>query len=191
MHQLKNSTVRNERGFSLLEILVALAIIAVIVIITAIQLGNRAQKAQHEAIAGQVVGALRSEATLRAALNRANPTAAVAATELENIIKTALTDVDGVSHTSNVPDVDVAVGAAEGGCNASSPTTSIGLDITLTDGNATQIMEFEDALHAMLGEIPDFDTLTGAALPAAGTGTAQHGGGQGASKIALICLRAT
>ena len=140
-----------QKGFSLIEILVALAIIAVIILITATQLGNRAVGARNEAVAGAITRTIRDESTIRASIGGGNWTRDIAVTRLQ----AALAGIQGVAQSSGSGTVAADATACDG-----SETDDIGVKITLTAGlTVAQVDEFEGLVHAQLQRIPRAEYL--------------------------------
>ena len=128
-----------EQGFSLVEVLVVLAIITVIVLITATQLGNRAVSARSEGIAGAISRTLRDEATIRGSIGGGNWTADIA----ENRLEAALNGMDGVG----------AITAAPAACNGG--TDDIGFTVVIQNPalEDEQRVEFENMVHAAIDDM--------------------------------------
>lgn len=102
-----------EKGFSLLEILVALAVLALLIGIVAVALGERAETARIEGVASQV-GQIVSQRRARQIVNTA---VRVTPASLANELNTVMTALPGINSVTNAPGSTTTVACDSSGSN--------------------------------------------------------------------------
>lgn len=162
MHHFNSPARKSERGFSMLEILVTLAIIAVIIVITATQLASRAEATKRQGVASAVATAIADEAIIYGSGAR---TGTITESGLQARVRGSLDGATLLNETTPVT-VDIATSASQitaaNGCSDTSTTPAVAATMVL---NLKQGVSYDDAnelaamVDASIDEIND-DNLT-------------------------------
>ena len=161
---------KGEKGFTLMEILVALAIIAVVVAVTAAVLGGRATGTRLEAVASSAARTIQAQQQLYVGGLR---TAVTTEAGLANRLNTAVAPVTGIDSVTASNDACAGTEAADIGF-------AFEYSLPVDDDGAEILQEqMRDAITAIFIDIPATENGSYVDMFGTGAGIAAPGGAPG------------